>query len=103
VIVVLSGRAEREMARVDARWRAERPAAPNLFRDELDELVDVLPSSPNMGKAYGTWHETDVVRRVMLEKTQYHVYYAIDGNSIVILSIWGARRARGPRLAGRTH
>ena len=100
--VTLSRRAEREMARIDARWRVERPAAPDLFHDELDALIDVLPTSPNMGKAYGVWHDDQLVRRVMLEKSEYHVYYAVEDDEIVVITIWGARRERGPRL-GRGH
>jgi hypothetical protein len=38
------------------------------------------------------------VRRVCLPKTKNHVYDAVEGDEIVVLSIWGAPRERGPRL-----
>ena len=100
--VTLSKRAEREIERIDSRWRVERPAAPELFTDELDAVLDVLPASPEMGKIYGTWHHGELVRRVMLEKSEYHVYYAIEDDELVVITVWGARRGRGPRL-GRGH
>jgi hypothetical protein len=40
----------------------------------------------------------DVVRRVLLTKTKNHVYFTVYDGEIVILSIWGAPRRRGPKL-----
>ena len=38
------------------------------------------------------------VRRVLLQRSGYHVYYLVDepNRSIEILSVWHARRGRGP-------
>jgi len=49
----------------------------------------------------GTAYDADVgfpVRRVLLKKTATHVYFGINGDELVVLSVWGARRRRGPRL-----
>lgn len=46
-------------------------------------------------------YEADVdfpVRRVLLKKTASHVYFGINGDELVVLSVWGARRRRGPKL-----
>ena len=37
-------------------------------------------------------------RRVLMPTTQNHVYYAVRENEIVVLSVWGAPRERGPKL-----
>jgi hypothetical protein len=44
--------------------------------------------------------EDAVVRRLLLPKSQQHVYYVIDEalGAVVIYTIWGARRGRGPKL-----
>jgi hypothetical protein len=33
-----------------------------------------------------------------MPKTRNHVYYAIEGTEIVVLTIWGAPKGRGPKL-----
>jgi hypothetical protein len=35
-----------------------------------------------------------------LPKTEQHVYYALDEQAevVMVLTIWGARRGRGPKL-----
>jgi hypothetical protein len=30
--------------------------------------------------------------------TQNHIYFAVRDNEIVVLSVWGAPRERGPKL-----
>jgi hypothetical protein len=40
----------------------------------------------------------DVVRRVFLTKTKNHVYFTVHEGEVVVLSIWGAPRRRGPKL-----
>jgi plasmid stabilization system protein ParE len=38
-------------------------------------------------------------RRLLMPKTARHIYYRLDGpERILILSVWGARRGRGPKL-----
>ncbi len=39
-----------------------------------------------------------VVRRVLMAKTNNHVYYAVHEGEVVVLSVWGAPRRRGPKL-----
>ena len=33
-----------------------------------------------------------------MRKTHNPVYYAVEGDDIVVLTVWGALRRRGPRL-----
>ncbi len=72
-------------------------SGPGPFELELGALLAVLPTTPIMGTAY----DADVgfpVRRVLLKKTATHVYFGINGAELVVLSVWGARRHRGPTL-----
>lgn len=50
-----------------------------------------------MGSAY----DADVgfsVRRTLLKETATHVYSGLNGDEVVVLSVWRARRRRGPKL-----
>jgi hypothetical protein len=42
----------------------------------------------------------EIIRRRLLPKSEQHVYYAVDAAKgvIVIHTVWGARRRRGPKL-----
>jgi plasmid stabilization system protein ParE len=90
-------RALAEAKRRKTWWFKNRPAAPELFELELGAMLAVLPTTPIMGTTY----EADVgfpVRRVLLKKTATHVYFGLNGDEIVVLSVWGARRKRAPKL-----
>lgn len=41
-----------------------------------------------------------IIRRMLLPKSNQHVYHAVDDDHgvIVIYTVWGARRGRGPTL-----
>jgi plasmid stabilization system protein ParE len=97
VKVRFTPRALAEATRRKTWWLKNRPAAPELFDIELSGALSALTTTPVMGKPY----EVDVgfpVRRVLLKKTASHVYFGINGDELVVLSIWGARRRRGPKL-----
>jgi hypothetical protein len=61
-----------EAKQIKTWWRENRPAAPH---GELEAPV----------------------RRVLLPKTKNHVYYAVEGDEIVVVSIWGAPKEHGPK------
>jgi plasmid stabilization system protein ParE len=97
VKVRFAPRALAEAKRRKTWWFKNRPAAPELFELELGAMLAVLPTTPIMGTTY----EADVgfpVRRVLLKKTATHVYFGLNGDEIVVLSVWGARRKRAPKL-----
>lgn len=70
-----------------------------MFLDELAEAERILRQTPEAGLAYAT-HRTGVVRRLLLPGTKHHLYYRhrSDRNEIMVLTVWGAPRERGPRL-----
>ena len=80
-------------------WRKNRSAAPTLFDDELDEATATIAKQPLPGAV----HEVvsgQTLRRILLRKTKQHVFYVVDDANgvIVIHTMWGARRGRGPKL-----
>lgn len=90
-------RAESEVDREQAWWREHRPKAPDLFDEELERAIEQIIRRPTAGAIYPCGFP-EVVRRVLLTKTKNYVYFTVNEGEIVILSIWGAPRRRGPKL-----
>lgn len=83
-------------------WRENRPGVADTFEREFEEvtskLIAMSPRSP-----IGTVHTVNrgkTIRKVLLRKTKQHIYYSIDdvSDTVVIRTIWGARRGRPPKL-----
>jgi len=97
VKVELSDRALLEVQRIDVSWRT-RASSPDVFLDELEKLVEWIESTGVMGPVYDAKAKRRV-HRLLLEKSEYHVYIARKSEDlIVVVSIWSARRKRGPKL-----
>jgi plasmid stabilization system protein ParE len=94
----LAPRALGEAKRLKTWWLANRPKAPDLFERELDAALERIAAEPQVGVLYEQGKLEVPVRRVLMPKTKTHVYWAIDGDEIVVVSLWGARTRRGPTL-----
>jgi plasmid stabilization system protein ParE len=95
--VIVAPEAEQQIQFIDAWWRENREAAPNLFLQELTAAITHIRSAPEAGHRYR--HRTRKrVRRVPLHATRNHVYYEVTREAIVILAVWGAIKKRGPSL-----
>jgi plasmid stabilization system protein ParE len=86
-------RALREAKRIRAWWRKNRSAAIDLLEFELEQVLARLLATPTLGVAYGTGRFGLPVFRVLLPKTENHVYYAVEADEIVVLSIWALPRS----------
>ncbi|WP_437590379.1 type II toxin-antitoxin system RelE/ParE family toxin [Sorangium sp. So ce1000] len=93
------GRSAEQARAVDAWWRENRPAAPSLFADELASTLRMLRRTPEMGAPYSP-KAKDGVRRVLLSRTQYYLYYAVEPETrlIGVLAIWSCLRGKPPSL-----
>jgi plasmid stabilization system protein ParE len=92
-------RALRDVDRIDMWWRDNRPAAPDLFSEELEDALSLLATAPTIGAPYDAPTRRPT-RRLLLPDTQVHLYYRIeeDGDTVSIMRLWSARRGRGPSL-----
>ena len=74
-----------------------RPAAPDLFLDELAASFDVIGHAPQIGRLY---RRSPVLgtRRFLLAASRYHVYYVPQIADVKVLAVWHARRGIGPPL-----
>jgi plasmid stabilization system protein ParE len=101
VKIRFSARAQREAKRISDWWVENRRHAPALFVEELERALELIRHTPRLGTTYESPY--GVVRRVLLPRTRYHVYYTRDQAEIVLISVWAAQRKRGPviRKLGR--
>ncbi|MBI4870919.1 MAG: type II toxin-antitoxin system RelE/ParE family toxin [Candidatus Riflebacteria bacterium] len=83
----------------DDWWRLHREVAPDVFLTELRGALNMLAIVPEVGRPY-VHRRVQGVRRMLLPRTQYHVYYVYDATAaeVAVIAIWSARRRRGPRL-----
>jgi plasmid stabilization system protein ParE len=91
--------AARQAARLHRWWREHRAATADLFARELEAARRMIGATPEVGTPY-VERQGVLVRRVLLPKTNHHVYYEIDHEQglVMILAVWGAPKERGPKL-----
>jgi plasmid stabilization system protein ParE len=87
----LHWRAKRHLAIARAWWRVNRPSAPDAIDDALHMARRLLRSTPEVG---GESADSPGLRRLLLERVDYHLYYRIDHGerSVEIVAVWHARR-----------
>jgi plasmid stabilization system protein ParE len=92
-------RAAAEIRRASAWWRANRPAAPLALADDLERAFELVTAQPGIG-ARARNAKKESVRRLLLSRTGYYLYYQVNGGAgrIEILALWHARRGREPSV-----
>jgi plasmid stabilization system protein ParE len=79
-------------------WLENRTAAPTMLADELEGAYTLISDLPLAGEAV-PHSQISGVRRVLLGRTRYHLYYVVsDSSTIEILSLWHTSRGSRPRL-----
>jgi hypothetical protein len=99
VSVRVSGRAKARIRHQDEWWRSHRLDAPNLFKEELPITFSRIARHTKVRRPHAQI-EGEPVWRVFMPRTEQHVYYTVNeaADEIVIETVWGARRKRGPKL-----
>jgi plasmid stabilization system protein ParE len=96
--VVTTPDADAQIRAVDEWWRANRPAAPDLFTEELANCFVLLAQAPRIGKPYRRHPAIRGLHRVLLRATRYHVYYVIRPDAVAVLAVWHSQRGQSPQL-----
>jgi plasmid stabilization system protein ParE len=94
----LTPRAFADAQRMKTWWQRHRGRAPDLFEQELNAALDSIVAAPSFGRLYGPAQTPGEVRRVLLRKTRNYVYYTVIADEVLVLTVWGARKARPPKL-----
>jgi len=92
-------RAATEIRRASAWWRANREAAPFALIEDLERAFELIAAQPGIG-ARARNAKMEGVRRLLLSRTGYHLYYQVnaDAGRIEILALWHSRRGRAPAI-----
>jgi plasmid stabilization system protein ParE len=68
-----------------------------LFLNELNESFEIIAGVPHIGRLYRL-SPVRHVRRLLLKRTRYHLYYVAVANEVRVLAVWHAQRGVGPPL-----
>lgn len=97
--VVATPGAQRQIALISEWWWKNRPAARRLFDEDIVAAGEILASAPFSGTQFpsGT---VPGVRRFLLARTHYRLYYTVDDEAGIVLvrALWHASRGARPRL-----
>ena len=78
-------------------WRANHPAAPALFDDELAYALDLLARMPPPTQVWGEV-EGKPVRKARLPRTGHALYFTIEDDLVTVHALWHGARGSGPPL-----
>lgn len=97
--VIVAPQAVAQVETIATWWQANRPTSPDLFLEEFAAALTRLQSAPAAGAVYGLGPRPDV-RRLLLPRTRYHVYYVMaeDACHVSVLAVWHTARGGTPRL-----
>lgn len=90
-------RAEAHINQAADWWQKNRPLAPGALEEELREAFSLLGTQPGIG-APALNVKTQGVRRVLLARVHYHLYYRVHDGEVQILALWHTRRGTEPQL-----
>lgn len=95
----VSRRAAQRIRQISDWWVENREKAPSAFADDLAAAIDVITEFPKLGEAVRHPRRAHL-RRMLLPRTRYYLYYAIDADneSIEILTLWHTSRGSEPSL-----
>jgi plasmid stabilization system protein ParE len=82
---------------VSAWWAKHRTAVPDAVIEDVNRVLALLLDEPELGaKAHSA--RLPGVRRVVLSRIRYHLYYRLAEDTIQVLALWHTSRGRGPEL-----
>jgi plasmid stabilization system protein ParE len=97
--VVLTRRAARQVEDAARWWSANRPAAPNAIRDDVQAAAVLIGEQP-MGGTPIVHRKHHGLRRIHLTRVGYHLYYRLAPRlrQVQVVAFWHARRGMPPPL-----
>lgn len=91
--------AEAQVRRIAQWWRVNRSSSPDLFSRELAETLGALLQTPTLSVHYRSRRGVRI-RRLLLERSRYHVYYShdVEADVVELRAVWHTARGSGPLL-----
>ena len=90
-------RADRQIQRAATWWLANRPKAPEAFKEELQRGFGLISQQPGVG-ARATNVKLKGILRIHLSRIRYFLYYRVRASRIEVLALWHSSRLKGPSL-----
>ena len=97
--VVYTADARRDYKREVAKWRLSHPKNTYQLEEEIEVAEKVLSAVPRFGEAARDVELTGA-RRVVLEKSEFLLYYFVldEERRVALLRLWYAPRGNRPKL-----
>ena len=95
--VEVTSRAAAQIERAARWWAENRPAAPNAIARDFEEAKNLLARQPGVGARSSTLRYPHV-RRLLLSRVRYHIYYRTASGKVVVLAFWHSSRGTEPNL-----
>jgi len=90
-------RAAQEIAEASAWWDANRPAAPDAFREAIERGFELIATQPSLGGVSKS-RRLSGVRRLHLSRIRYHLYYRVAGTFVEVVALWHTSRYPDPGI-----
>lgn len=97
VRIRLEPRAQAEIVEAREWWFEHRSGARDAFDEDLGRAFDLIRSMPGAGQPVETSRRAGL-RRVLLGRLRYHLYYVVAAETVEVLAFWHSSRGRGPGL-----
>jgi plasmid stabilization system protein ParE len=93
--IELTHLAERQLLAARTWWRRNRDKAPGAFDEEMQSALLYLSENLSSSTTYQPARRSGV-RRYLIERIRYYIYFRVVEDKIQVLRIWHASR-RPPR------
>ena len=97
--LIITARAESQLAIRRVWWRANRPAAPDLFDEELADAIKQIARGPRLAPVFSE-RPGHTIRRRLMPRTRCHLYFEIreSRGEVWIIAAGGGQRKRSPPI-----
>lgn len=95
--VKVSARAASQIHKAAEWWAENRPDAPGAVRTDIGEALALLAQQPGIGAAY-EGARTKGVRRLLVGRIRYFIYYRVTPETLEVLTVWHVSRGKQPSL-----
>ena len=93
----VSRNAAQQIREANRWWLENRDKTPNAFAEDLETAFQLLADLPGVGERV-LHSRISGIRRLLMSRVRYHLYYFVSDDSVEILSLWHASRGRMPDL-----
>jgi plasmid stabilization system protein ParE len=95
--LVVTAAAEHQIRAASEWWYEHRESAPGLFGSELRRAFELIVQYPEAAPT-ARHPELPGVRRVLLPRTRFYLYYRVAPGGVEVLALWHTSRGESPRL-----